>query len=355
MALPCPRRRPARTESLCALGGFIALSVAFVVVAEVGFPEWYDREYTVRRHLLRERIDETPDRPLLAVIGSSRAGTDIAPECLPPIHDAEGRPVLVFNYSHYGAGPRMNLVQFHRLLRDGVRPEWLVIELLPAHLRSESNQAILAAVADFPALLPYVNRSSFLVEAARIRLDAPNRWRTPFLRSVAPSFATQAAEGDDVFLGPFGDDRNFTRPGALSDERRAHQFQVIQRMYAEPMQKFRIDPVLAEAARELLRECRDRGIRAVLLIGPEDHRFRSWYGPGVEQTICEFYTRLGEEFAVPVVDARDWSAAEDFLDPHHLTPDGAKRFTLRLEREVLTPLVRGQASRTLTQRRKDAK
>ncbi|MBO0700309.1 MAG: hypothetical protein J2P46_18060, partial [Zavarzinella sp.] len=314
MALPCPRRRPARMEALCAVGGFLVLTIAFVLAAEVWFPEWYDREYTVRRQRLHERIAEAPDRPLLAVIGSSRAGTDISPECLPPLHDAAGRQVLVFNYSHYGAGPRMNLVQFRRLLRDGIRPTWLVVELLPAHLRSESNEAILSAVADFPALLPYVNRSSFLVEAARIRWDAPYRWRTPFLRTAAPEFATQAGEGDDVYLGPFGDDRNFTRPGALSGERRAHQFKVIEQMYAEPMRRFRIDPLLAEAARDLLRECRDRGISTVLLIGPEDRRFRSWYGPGVEDAIRDFYTRLGEEFDVPVVDARDWSAPEDFLD-----------------------------------------
>jgi hypothetical protein len=342
MALPCPTRRPARTESLWAIGGFVALCVGFVLVAELRFPEWYDREYTVRRQLLHERIAEAPASPVLAVIGSSRAGTDISPGCLPPMFAADGRRVLVFNYSHYGAGPRMNLVQLHRLLRDGVRPSWLVVEVFPGHLRRESTQASQAAVADFPALLPYVNRANFLVEAARFRLDAPYRYRTAFLRSAAPSFATQVAEGDDVHLGDLGDDRNLTRLGAITAERKAHQYQVIHGMYAEPMRTFAIDPTLAAAVRDFLHECRDHGISLVVLIGPEDSRFRSWYGPGAEQTIREFYTQLGEEFSVPVVDARGWCPDEDFLDPHHLTPEGARRFTLRFGREVLTPLVRGK-------------
>jgi hypothetical protein len=58
--------------------------------------------------------------------------------------------------------------------------------------------------------------------------------------------------------------------------------------------------------------------------------------------IGEFYTQLGAEFSVPVVDARQWCPDEDFLDPHHLTPDGARTFTLRLGSEVLAPLVRGE-------------
>src|SRR4051794_15080550 len=98
---PCPGRRPARREVLWTAGGFVGLCAAFVLVAELRFPEWYDREYTVRKQLLGDRIAEAPGRPLLAVIGSSRAGTDVAPECLPPICDSAGRRVLVFNYSHY--------------------------------------------------------------------------------------------------------------------------------------------------------------------------------------------------------------------------------------------------------------
>jgi hypothetical protein len=342
MAAPCPTRRPARTETLWAIGGFVALCVGFVLVAELWFPEWYDREYTVRRDLLRERIAEAPESPLLAVIGSSRSGTGIAPGALPPLFDPAGRRVLVFNYSHYGAGPRLNFIQFRRLLRDGVRPSWLVIELFPGHLRKESNQASQAAVADFPTLFPYVNRANFLVEAVRFRLDAPYRYRTPFLRTVAPPFATQAAEGDDVHLGPLGDDRVLVRAGPMTPERKAHQYELIHGLYAETMRSFAIDPTLATATRDLLHECRERGIGVVMLIAPEDSRFRSWYGPGVDETIRGFSARLSEEFSVPVVDAREWCPDEDFLDPHHLTPEGAREFTLRLGRDVLTSLVRGE-------------
>src|SRR5262245_18942752 len=345
MAPLCPARRLARTESLWAVGGFVALCVGFVLVAEVWFPGWYDRVYTVRRDLLRERTLEAPESPLFAVIGSSRAGTGVSPGWLPPVHDADGRRVLVFNFSHYGAGPRMNLVQLRRLLRDGVRPSWILMELFPGHLRKESTQASQAAIADFPALLPYVNRTNFLVEAARFRVDAPYRYRTPCLRTAAPPFATQAAENDDVHLGPFGDDRVLVRAGPLTPERQAHKYQLIRCLYAETMRTFAIDPVLAAATRDFLQECRERGIAVAVLIAPEDSRFRSWYGPGVEETIQELCARLRDEFGVPIIDARTWCSDADFLDPHHLAPAGARRFTIRLGREVLAPLVRGELGR----------
>ena len=76
----------------------------FVGLTEGRFPWWFDREYEVRRNCSTSD-GRDPDRPLLAVIGSSRIGTAFCPSELPPIHDAAGRQVLPFNYSHYGSGP----------------------------------------------------------------------------------------------------------------------------------------------------------------------------------------------------------------------------------------------------------
>jgi hypothetical protein len=337
-----PRRRVARAEVLWTVGGMLAIWAGFVALAEVRYPWWYDREYAVRRELLNERIAENPDRPLLAVIGSSRIGTAFYPSVLPPMHDAEGREVLTFNYSHHGSGPRLNLMQMHRLLRDGVEPKWLVIELVPAHVRYEGVQSPLAAAIDVPVLLPYMSKSRLVLEVSRLRLNGVYRNRTAFLREFAPEFATQAGAGDDIYLGPLGDDAILSRPGAHPEEKKQSQYELIKGMYAYQMQDLQFDPKLVAATRALLELCRERGIPAVLLMAPEDSRFRTWYGPGVEERIQAFYGALGEEFGVPVIDARRWCPDEDFLDPHHLMPDGARRFTLRLGKEVLEPLVRGE-------------
>ncbi|HEX3149888.1 MAG TPA: hypothetical protein VHR66_17560 [Gemmataceae bacterium] len=342
MAIPIPRRRVARAEALWAFIGMVVIWAGFVLLAEIKFPWWYDREYEVRHELLDERVAEHPERPILAVIGSSRIGTAFCPSELPPIYDAESRQVLVFNYSHHGSGPRLNLMQMHRLIRAGHEPTWLVIEIVPAHLRYEAISSTLASAADIPVLMPYENKPKLLIEFSRLRLNIVYKNRTAFLRTFAPPFATKAGEGDDIFLGPLGDDAILSRPGAHPETKKQQQFELIKGMYANQMQNFDFDSQLVEATRGLLQLCRDRHILTALLIAPEDSRFRSWYGDGVEEKIQKLYHGLGDEFGVPVIDARSWCPDEDFLDPHHLMPEGAKRFTLRLGREVLGPVARGE-------------
>jgi len=261
--------------------------------------------------------------------------------------------VLPFNFSHHGSGPRLNLMQMHRLLRDGVEPGWLVIELVPSHVRYEGNTATLASANDLPVLLPYMNKRKLLVEFGRLRTNAVYRNRTGFLRTFAPDFATKAGPGDDIYLGPLGDDAILSRPGAHPEAKKEQQYELIKSMYAYQMQDLQFDPQLVDATRALLQLCRDRHIPAVLLMAPEDNRFRSWYGPGVEERIQDFYRGLGEDFGVPIVDARRWCPDEDFLDPHHLMPAGARRFTLRLGKEVLEPLVRGELKLTADRRGHD--
>lgn len=339
---PIPRRRGARAEALWAVVGMLGIWAGFVGLTELHFPWWYDREYEVRRELLSERLAERPGRPVLVVIGSSRVGTAFAPSELSPIRDAAGREVLPFNYSHHGAGPRINLIQMHRLLRDGVQPEWVVIELVPSHVRYEAITASLASADDVPVVLPYLDKPKFLLQIARLRLNTVYKNRTAFLREFAPDFATKAGDGDDIFLGPLGDDAILSRAGAHPEDKKEFQYKLIKSMYAFQMQDLQFDPQLVEATRALLRLCRDRGIRAALLIAPEDSRFRSWYGPRVEERIVKLFAGWGEEFDVPVIDARRWAPDEDFLDPHHLMPKGARRFTRRLGKDVLEPFVRGE-------------
>lgn len=342
MSIPIPRRRVAKAEALWAFAGIVGIWAGFVALSDIRYPGWYDREYEVRQAILKERIAETPDRPLLAVLGSSRAGTAFLPSELPPIYDQRGRRVLPFNYSHHGSGPRLNLMQMHRLLREGTVPEWVVVELVPSHVRYEGITEKLLSASDLPVLYPYMNRRRLLIDFSRRRLNAVYHSRTGFLRTFAPAFATKAGEGDDIFLGPLGDDAILTRPGAHPEAKKDDQYKLIKSMYAYQMQDLQFDPQLVAATRALLQLCRDRGVPAALLIAPEDSRFRSWYGSGVEERVQAFYGGLGEEFGVPVVDARRWCPDEDFLDPHHLLPDGARRFTLRLGSEVLEPLVRGE-------------
>ena len=46
--------------------------------------------------------------------------------------DAEGRTVLPFNFSRNGGGPVYSRLAYSRLCQKNLKPDWLVIELMPA-------------------------------------------------------------------------------------------------------------------------------------------------------------------------------------------------------------------------------
>jgi hypothetical protein len=48
---------------------------------------------------------------------------------------------------------------------------------------------------------------------------------------------------------------------------------------------------------------------------------------------------LGREFGLPLIDARTWVPDEEFRDAHHLLCPGAERFTDRLGKEALLPML----------------
>lgn len=339
--MPLPRRtRPARAEVCWSIGGFMGLTAVLVLAMEIRYPHWTDREYAARRELVLDRVAERPDRPVLAVLGSSRVGTGFAPELLGDLRDPAGRPVCAFNFSHQGAGPRLNWLQFRRLLRDDVRPTWVLLELLPAHLQSEEPFFADLSLTDVAWLNPYWADARLPWRMVKNRLDAPSRYRRAALDTVAPTFAT----GKAVTLGPYGGDDGWERPHHLSDSTRAGIQETIRKQYCERMADLRIDPAQDRVLRATLSLCREHDIAVAMVIFPENRTFRSWYGPAVEDRIQTYLLGLHAEFGVRTFDTRDWMADDAFNDPHHLTADGARAYTIRLGREVIGPLLAGTGS-----------
>jgi hypothetical protein len=63
---------------------------------------------------------------------------------------------------------------------------------------------------------------------------------------------------------------------------------------------------------------------------PESAEFQTWYPPAAEAAARAHLARLVRELDVPLIDGRDWMAADDLADGHHLSRDGAAAFTPRL-------------------------
>lgn len=339
MKVPIPRRRGARAEALWATASFLMVTAACWGVIEVRCPYWLDREYEVRRSLLADRIAEAPDRPVVLVIGSSRIGAGFMPERCTGLGDGGGRAPIVFNYSALEAGPRMNLMQLHRALRDGVRPAALVVELAPIFLVHDASPLERASVQDCVVLSPYTNRLGLAARAVGRRARGLYVVRTRALRWAAPAFATAPKNEPDVVLYPSGGSDRWVREDAVSPAFRREWTGKVRAVYGTQLQRFRVASPSVAATWSLLELARDLDLPVVLLLTPEDSAFRSWYPPGAAEAFQETMAGLAAEFTFRLVDARQWVPDDGFSDPHHLNLKGAELFTDRFANEVLAPLL----------------
>ena len=129
----------------------VALAVAAVVVAAAqlltGWAIHTDRVplrdplYLDKLAAIRERpaFRSANDEPLAVLfVGSSRTLVAVDAGAVGPALSTElGRPVEAFNFGTAGAGPVTCAVYLRRLLADGVKPDAVVIEVLPALLASQ--------------------------------------------------------------------------------------------------------------------------------------------------------------------------------------------------------------------------
>src|SRR5262249_43309369 len=113
--------------------GHLALSL---VVAKWR-PELRDPPYGHKLARLREQLAEQPGRPLALVLGSSRSLMGVRPDLLTDRHQPEEQQPLVFNFALAGSDPTHELLTIHRLLGEGVRPRWVLIEVPPPLLHDD--------------------------------------------------------------------------------------------------------------------------------------------------------------------------------------------------------------------------
>jgi hypothetical protein len=303
----------------------------------------FDPEFASHLGLLRARIAEDPHRPLLLVVGSSRVVMAFNPERLPALWTNSGQQVRPFNLAHHAAGPVMNLMTVCRLLDEGIRPDWMVLEVMPPFLGEEGFGALTAHVgpADLALLRQYTNPwrlyGCFLLD----RLLTGHRHQRHFLYQHTPDWVLSDYTFPGMHLRPLG--------GACLEDHmdpaaRQRWLEFARGQYFDRVQQYAVDPIEDRAMRALLERCRQERIATALVLAPESSAFRAWYSPQALATIKDYLDRLSREYGVPVVDARTWVADHDFKDGHHVLARGAAVFTDRLARQVLRPLVQGRLS-----------
>jgi hypothetical protein len=350
--MPMPHRRPRRAPGpratlVWGLLCFAGLQLALAVAVEVWFPVLRDPEYGYKLAGLRRCLAQAPGRPLVLVLGSSRVGMGFRPDALPPLRPAHGPAPLVYNFAFTGAGPVGELVRLRGLLHEGIRPDWVILEIHPALLhqdRGTGEEAWTSVIRlswhDLGVLARYTPRSREQYRSwLSSRLLPGFAHRFCILSRVAPGWLPWSELRQDGWQAvdptgwlPYG-------KTSVTPEEYHRGMQFAFKQYLGCFHQYRITPRIDAAIREALDVCRGAGIRAVLLTMPEGEYYQSWYGPAALAQIDAYVRGLSREYQVPWVDARSWCPAECFFDNHHLLPSGAAFFTERFGREVLQPLV----------------
>jgi hypothetical protein len=334
---------------------FACLQLGLAVVMERWRPELRDLEYGAKRARFRARRRENPGRPLLLVLGSSRTNLGFRPDALPdlpavaPPRGGPARPPLVFNCSLMGAGPVLELLSLRRLLDDGVRPDWVLLESWPPYFNQEGERAEWVRIpvtrlawSDLGGLRRYHPRPDLLYESWCLARLAPwSSSRFQLLTRCARDWLPREPRRDDLWnnINPWGwlPYHGSMEPAAVR-QRAAH----VRETFQPILRDYHISAVSDRALREALTLCRQQGIRVALLFMPETSEFRSWYPPAVRAESDRYLRALSAEYGAPLIDAHDWVPDADFGDGYHLLPRGAAAFTRRCGQEELPRFLRGE-------------
>jgi hypothetical protein len=312
-------------------------------------PELCDPEYGYKWSRLRSRLAGEPDRPVLVAIGSSRLNLGLRPEVLRKRGNTADQGPVVFNFALNGAGPLLELLCLNRLLVDGVRPDYLIIEIHPALLHREEgwtedellNSERLRTV-DLPVLRrlsshPWLQLGNWCLT----RLTPCYTHRIGIVTRYAHNLLPLEDRPHDWRRMDCSGWKPYPRE-AVNPVRYRQGVEHARREYAGPLCHFHISTGPDRALREMLAISRRRNIRALLLLMPEGSEFRSWYPPGSRSLIVRYLAALSLEYGVAIIDARKWMADRYFFDSHHLLPRGATQFTQRLGEQVLGPFLRNE-------------
>jgi hypothetical protein len=319
---------------------FACLQLGIGVSLDCWLADVRDPEYALKERQLRSRQAEAPDRPLVVMLGSSRTLLGLRAGRL-----EGGGGALVYNFGVIGCGPALECVYLRRLLAAGIRPDLLLVEVLPATLNREGDRSLEEDWLDAGRLSP--------AELALLHSyhSHPDRLLYPWWSAhCLPCLRHQAGLRHRLGL---------ERPAAAWD---AHGWLAVafgrlkaagrhrltgtaHRQYEDAVRELHLARGPARALNDLLDRCRNEGIPVALVVMPEAAEFRGFYAPGVRAGLVDYLGNVSRERGVPLIDASTWVGDTGFWDGHHLLPGGAAAFTDRFGHEALGPLLHSLPAR----------
>jgi hypothetical protein len=343
-----------RSALLWCLASFAVLQMGLAVAIEGWLPELRDPSYAYKARRLRRRTGDPHRPPVVVMLGSSRVEHGLRGQVLEQQLQAEtGRRPVVFNFGVSGAGPAIELLVLQRLLAEGVRPDLLLVEVLPPFLAGQRpSPEVDRLTVDRLWLRELPLASRYGRPLAELRASWWQNWPVPWYShrfAILTRFAPLFLAGR-IPAGAFnlGDESGWCPPAvsSVTPESYSRGLAGARAEYAPYFIDFRPGGTSCRALRDLLELCRQEHIAAALVLMPEGKDFRELYPPSAWAEIERFLDGLSREYGVRLVNAREWVGGEHFTDSHHLLPAGAALFTERLGRECIVPLVAGAGSQS---------
>ena len=339
---PPRRHRGARRALLWGAAGFVLAQLGFAAAVETVLPQVRDPEYGYRQFRATGLQGAHPDRPLVIVIGTSRAQNAVDPSAM-GFPDEAGSP-LVFNAGLSGTRPVHLPLNLRRFRAAGVRPAAVLVELFPAtlvvsgpadYLFADLEQQLTAA--DLKNLEPYLADPAALRRRWALgRANSLHALRPVVLAYLAPKW--RSWQHIDYL-------REHTRPDGflpypfetVTDEYRARKRAETAKTYAAVNGNLFVSPLSDRAYRDLVADCRAAGIPVAFFLTPESPVFRGWYTPEARAAVAAFSRVLSDDLGAPVFDAPTDYGEDDFADGHHMLPPAARRFSRELADRHIGP------------------
>ena len=339
-------RQRARRSLGWGLLGFATMQLSLAIAIELWLPQLRDPLYGDKLHQLRRRVAEAgPGQPLVVMLGSSRTVHGFDARQVEAFAQSRQRPVVAYNFGVPGARPLTQLVNFRRLLADGVKPDVLLVEIFPPMLTRHPAAFDFSQFPperlwrhELPVIERYLGMLGLPAQLGRswwVAWCAPAYSHRFALQRVAWPTLLPAEGCGHLFAAFDAGGWNRLERTAIAPERWASALGQAKREYGDLLADYQLGGPACTALEELLEICRRERIAAALVIMPEGPTFQSWYPPGVWPRVVEYIEGLGRRFSAPVIDAHDWMGDEQFVDSHHLLAPAAEAFSARLAR--LTP------------------
>jgi len=349
-----PRRRARRARNAIASTVLTLFALNAGLAAYVHLrPGFRDPLSDAKVKALVVRFTSVEEPTRVVALGSSRTAAAVEPRSMEAAVAAEtGRPCVAFNMGLQGDGPISQLVHYRRLRDAGVRPDVVIVELLPSAFawysdpsRNEDrpyDATILRPDRLTRAELDTVCEYGFPPRETRgeWREATYNPWfgfRFQLLARIQPRWLPPGIVQHRKDIGETGGWGPWDPVPPDIARLRAEE---VRQAYAAQLQAIRIEGPHVEAFEDLLRQCQGDGVRVAVMAPPEGSTFRAWYSPGVQAALADFEDRLRRDFGVTVLDSRDWLPDEAFVDSHHVVRKWAKPYTERLAREAVIPSLR---------------